>query len=405
MSSPDPIDPTSTRIQTSGAALARLVDFLRRSPYAGRMGDASICDFTFGNPHEPTPPPFTAALRAHLGPLPPSAYAYTQSDPAAQRLVAAELLRDCGVAFEPRDVIMTTGAFGAIAVAFAAFLDAGDEVVYGLPPWFCYEPMIRHAGGVPVKVPLAPPDFRLDADAFARAITPRTRLVIVNSPHNPTGRIYTPAELAALAEVLTAASARYGRPIYMLSDEPYRRLRFDDRPFESPAAHYARTVVAYSWGKILLTPGARIGYLAIAPGTAAAERERVRTAAETAAFSGGWHFPNALLQRALPDLADVTIDLATLARKRTRMVTALRDIGYELADPEGTFYLLPRSPLPDDQAFADRLARDEVFVLPGAVCELPGWFRISLTATEAMIERALPIFAAAFREARSGLRS
>src|SRR5690349_662064 len=144
----------SQRAQSAGGALEPLVTFLTRSPYAGRMGDRTICDFTFGNPHEPTPAAFLDALRAHIGPLPPSAYGYTQSDDRARSAVADELARESGLPFEPADVVMTTGAFGAIALALALLLDAGDEVVYGLPPWFCYEPMIRHAGGVPVKVPL-----------------------------------------------------------------------------------------------------------------------------------------------------------------------------------------------------------------------------------------------------------
>jgi aspartate aminotransferase len=390
----------SRRVAEAGSALAPLIRFITESPYATRQGDPTICDFTFGNPHDPTPAAFLEALRAHIGPLPPTAYAYTQSEPSARAVVAEALARESGLPFEPEDVLMTTGAFGAIAVAFAALLDPGDEVVYALPPWFCYEPMLRHVGGVPVKVPLAPPRFELDVDAFERALTPRTRLVIVNTPHNPTGRVFGAGELGRLGACLERASARFGRPIMLLSDEPYRRLRFAGRAFEFPARHYAATVMSYSWGKILLTPGARLGYLAIAPH--APEREALRSAFQTVAITGGWLFPNALLQRAVPDLMETTIDLAALDRKRARMVTALRDIGYELADPEGTFYLLPKAPGGDDVAYAERLARDDVFVLPGTVCELPGYFRVCITATEAMIERALPVFAAAFRELRDG---
>lgn len=387
---------TSRRATDAGLPLSPLIRFLTESPYAARAGDPSISDFTFGNPHDPTPRAFLDALHTHIGPLPPTAYAYHQSEPRAREVVAASLVAESGLPFEPEDVIMTTGAFGAITVAFAALLDPGDEVVYGLPPWFLYEPMLRHVGAVPVKVPLAPPTFALDADTLERALTPRTRLVIVNTPHNPTGRIYGADELGRLAAVLERAGARFGRPIMLLSDEPYRRLRFGGRPFQFPAAHYARTIMSYSWGKILLTPGARIGYLAIGPHNP--ERAALRAAFQTTAITGGWLFPNALLQRALPDLMDVSIDLDALERKRARVVFALREMGYELADPEGTFYLLPRAPGGDDAAFAARLARDDVFVLPGSVCELRGWFRMCLTATEAMIERALPVFAAAIRE-------
>lgn len=386
----------SRRVGAAQAALAPLLRFVNDSPYAGRMGDATICDFTFGNPHEPTPPVFIEALRKHLGPLPAHAYAYTLSEPEARAAIAAELAADSGLTFEPEDILMTTGAFGALAVAFATLLDPGDEVVYGLPPWFCYEPMLRHLGAVPVKVPLEPPRFRLDAAAYERVLSPRTRVVIVNTPHNPTGRIYDAGELGALSAALERHERTTGRPIVLLSDEPYRALRFDGRAFEYPARHFSRTLMSYSWGKILLTPGARLGYLAISPTTP--EREALREALATTVITAGWLYPNALLQRAVPDLIGASIDLDTLAAKRTRMVTALREFGYQLEEPEGTFYLFVRAPNGDDMGLFSWLAEREVFVLPGTVCEMPGYFRVCLTATEAMIERALPVFAAALHQ-------
>jgi aspartate aminotransferase len=179
-------------------------------------------------------------------------------------VIAAGLRSELGLAFEPADITMTQGAFGAIALAFRLVADAGDEVVIPTPGWF-YAPMLRAADMVPVKASLAPETFDLDVDAVARAITPRTRIVVVNSPANPTGHAYARDRLVELAAVLEAASARNGRRIWLLSDEPYRRIGFDGIDFTSPAACYPWTLIDYSYGKVLLAPGQRLGYLALSP--------------------------------------------------------------------------------------------------------------------------------------------
>jgi aspartate aminotransferase len=242
-------------------------------------------------------------------------------------------------------------------------------------------------------VTLTAPDFALDAAAVEAAITPRTRAIIVNSPHNPTGRIYTRAELEALASVLTEAAMRHGRPILLLSDESYNRILFDSRTFISPATVYPETFVLYTYGKQLLAPGERVGYLAISPSMD--DRPRVRSAVLFSQIVGGWQIPNATLQRAIPDLEALSIDVPALERRRDRMADALSTLGYEVTIPEATFYMMVRSPLPDDRAFASLLARHDVFVGPGHIFELPGYFRLSLTANDDMVTRSIPGFAAA----------
>ena len=185
--------------------------------------------------------------------------------------------------FEPPDVALTAGAFGAISVAFRLLLDAGDEVVFSEPAWFCYEPMLLAADAVPRSVALRPPRFDLDLEAIEAAIGPRTRLVIVNTPHNPTGRIYGRDDAGgAWRSVLERASRRIGRRIFLLSDEPYRRIRFDGRAFTSPAALYPWTLISYSYGKVLLAPGQRLGYLAISPLMPTADRQRCATSCSRA---------------------------------------------------------------------------------------------------------------------------
>jgi len=386
----------SRRVADLQAGLRPLLEFLTQSAHAKRIGDPSIADFVFGNPHEMPLEELVASIRRHAVPENKDWFAYTLKDPTAAETVAASLRARTSQPFEPDDVHLTPGAFGALATALRATVDPGDEVIFLSPPWFFYESMIALTGATPVRVTLAPPAFRLDASAVDAAITARTRAVIVNSPHNPTGRIVTREELNALGDVLARASTRHGRPILLFSDESYNRILFDGRSFVSPAVSYPHTLVLYTYAKQLLAPGERIGYLAISPSIA--NRAELRAAVMFAQIVGGWQFPNATLQRAVPDLETLSIDIAALERRRDRMAEALAGFGYDVTVPEATFYMMVRSPIPDDRAFTDALARHDVFVGPGHIFEMPGYFRISLTANDDMVQRALPGFAAALRE-------
>lgn len=359
-------------------------------------GRSDVADFAFGNPQEMVIDGFVSALSTAIEPRDKSHYAYKFSEEESRREVARYLTEWRDQPFQPEDIAMTPGAFGAIATALDTVVDIGDEVLYSDPPWFFYESMILSAGATPVSVPVRADDHDLDLDRLAAAITEKTRLVIVNTPHNPTGRIYPPDTLRGLAEVLTDASRRFGAPIFLLSDEPYSRLVFSDARFTSPAEHYPYTMVSYSYGKILLTPGQRVGWLALSPDMP--ERESLRSDIFMAQVAGGWLFPSAVMQYSLPELHRLSIDLAELERKRDLMVTSLGDAGYDLLSPQGTFYLWVRSPDPDDAAYVSRLAERGVLVLPGATCAAPGHFRITLTGGFDMLERTLPIF----REALAG---
>jgi aspartate aminotransferase len=192
---------------------------------------------------------------------------------------------------------------------------------------------------------------------------------------------------------LASASERIGRPIHLLSDEAYNRILFDGRRFHSPSEMYPHTIVAYSYGKTLLAPGMRIGYLAVPP--TAPDRDDLRERIFVAQIASGWLYPNADLQHALAELEELSIDAGALERRRDRLVGELRRLGYETTMPEGTFYVMVRAPVDDDIAFANLLADRGVLVLPGSIVEVPGWFRLSLTASDEMVDRGLPVFAAA----------
>ena len=383
---------TSARIRAADAAFAAVNRFYSSSRYAERRFDADVCDFTFGNPHELPLPGLVTAIRERAQPLDKNWFAYKSSEEQPQAFLAEHVGRELGLAFEPSDIALTTGAFAAIMVTFHLVLDTGDEAIISEPAWFCYEPLLLAATAVPRKVALEPPDFDLDLDAMEAAIGPRTRLVIVNSPHNPTGRIYTRATLEKLADLLDRASARVGHRIYLLSDEPYRRLRFDGRHFESPAAIYPWTFISYSYGKVLLAPGQRLGYLAISPLMPQPERRAIGNSMLAAQMALGWCFPNAVMQYAVPDLETLSIDRTALTRRRDRLMSTLNESGYEVLRPEGTFYLWSKWPDGDPEQQWTRLADRNVFVLPGGLMNAPAYFRISLTASDDMVERALPVF-------------
>jgi aspartate aminotransferase len=385
----------SRRVAAADSAFDAVKRFYFESRYGQRRGDPDIADFTFGNPHEMPLPGLVTALRERAIPENKDWFAYKTSEEAPQQFVATGLSRELGLAFEPPDIALTAGAFAAISVAFRLVLDAGDEAIFSEPAWFCYEPMLLAADAVPRKIALRQPRFDLDLDAIEGAIGPRTRLVIVNTPHNPTGRIYGRETLTALADLLERASRRIGRRIFLLSDEPYRRLRFDGHGFVSPAAVYPWTLISYSYGKVLLAPGQRLGYLAISPLMPPTERQPLRDAMFATQMALGWCFPNALMQYALPQLDRLSIDVQALARRRDTLSGALTKAGHVVLPPEGTFYLWAKwaGNNPDRQwnALADR----NVFVLPGATMNAPDYFRISLTASDEMVARALPAFARA----------
>jgi len=373
-------------------AMAQVYQFFTQYEEWVAAKDPAACDFAVGNPHEMPLPDYVRALEKSLTPRDKDWFAYKINEQPAIQTVAASLQQLFHRPYDAADIFMTNGATGGLHVVFNTVIGPGDEVIFVSPPWFFYEGMILNSGGVPVRVRVNPESFDLDLEAIAAAISPKTRLIIVNSPNNPTGKIYPPETLRGLARLLTEASERHGRPIYLLSDEAYRRIVYDGRDYPSPTSYYANSFMVYTYGKTLLTPGQRLGYIALSPEMP--DRERVRNVVFSSQILSGLATTNALLQHALPDLQPLSIDVEHLQYKRDWLVGALREAGYEVHSPEGTFYLMPRSPIADDMAFVNMLAKEKVYCLAGAIVEMPGYFRVSLTANDEMIERAIPRFGA-----------
>jgi aspartate aminotransferase len=384
-------NPISHRSETALNSLAPLLQFFTQSRWADRFGRPGVCDFTIGNPHDMPPPAFVETLQNALRPQDCYWYAYKTNEEATRGVIAESLQQWRGVTFATDDIFVTNGATGALAVVLHTVVDPGDEVIYISPSWFMYEAMIINTGGVPVCINAEPESFDLDLSAIESAITPKTRAVIINSPHNPTGRVYSEQVLEELAEILVRAREKTGRTVYLISDEAYARIVFDGKSYPSPSAFYDCTFLVYTYGKVLLTPGQRIGYVALPPGMP--ERRKLRKALLSQQMLNSWAFPNALMQHSLGELEKIPFDLEKLQRKRDLVVRALREVGYSVNKPEGTFYCLVRSPLSDDRAFAEMLAERDVFCIPASLQGAYGYFRISLTASEQMIRRALPIFA------------
>jgi aspartate aminotransferase len=388
--------PTSRLIHEVAAQIGPMARFFTEDmPRVWERFGEAACDFAAGNPQEGAVEGYVEALRRWAEPRVPDWFAYMMSEPHAQQVVADDLRDYLGIAFQPEDIALTNAAIGALAVTLRTLCEPGDEVIIISPPHFLYLALIVATGATPVSVKVNPETFDLDLNAIGAAITERTRAVIVNTPHNPTGKIFPPETLEGLAALLSEASDRH-QPIYLLSDEAYNRILFDDRTFASPAAYYPRTLLIYSYGKVLLAPGQRIGYIAIAPDMP--ERDDLRFGLTMGQIMTGWAFPNALLQHALVDLDPLSVDMKNLQARRDRMVEELRSMGYQLHVPEATFYLMPRSPIPDDGAFCQRLGEEGIIAMPGEFLDLPGYFRLSLTATDDMIERSLPGFARAIAQ-------
>ncbi len=389
----------SRLVSTELAELSDFFAFFSTSRWAERAGQPGISDFMLGNPHDGVLPGFTAALSAAVPPQRQDWHAYTIANPASQEIVARSISAQTGVDFAPEDIAMTNGAFAGLAVSLRTVVDPGSEVIYPSPPWFFYPSLIRAAGATPVPAGVDPETLEIDPSAIEAAITDKTQAIIINSPHNPTGLIASEESLREIASILTRASEGRERPIYLISDEAYRKILFDDRVCPSPAAFYPHTFLVYTYGKTLLTPGERIGYIAVPPGMHG--REELRNGLLITQMTTGWAMPNNLLHHSLDKLEQLTVDIGALQRRRDLLVSTLLEAGLEATRPQGTFYVVCKTPEDDEMPFVNALAEEDVFVLPGQFFEMPGYVRFSLTASDAMVDRALPILQRATQRSRS----
>lgn len=354
-----------------------------------RLGADQVADLSLGNPVMEPPAPVLERLRALAADPTPGTHRYMPNAglESTRSAVAAYLARQTGVPYGAGQVVMTVGAGGALNVVLKALLDPGDEVVL-LSPYFAeYRFYVANHGGVPVVV-TTDERFRPNVAAVAAALSPRTRAVLVNAPNNPTGVVYPAEDLVALAEVLSRASKAQGRPVWLVSDEPYRAIAYDGVSVPWPVTLYRDTIHVTSFSKDLALPGERIGYLAVNP--ASPEADALVAAVTFANRILGFVNAPALQQRLVEGLLDVHVDVAPYARRRRVLLDALQEAGYHVVPPQGAFYLFPRVPGPDrdDLAFVRACVAERLLVVPGRGFGCPGFFRLSYAVADHDVELA-----------------
>jgi aspartate aminotransferase len=311
--------------------------------------------------------------------------------------IAARTAADQGVALEGSHVVVTCGAAGALNIIFKSLLDPGDEVLVSSPYFVEYGFIADNHGGVLKAVPSSA-DFSLDVGALEAAMGPKTKIVLVNTPNNPTGRIYSAESLALLAGAMERKSREYGRAIYLVSDEPYRKIAYDGAKVPSPLASYANSMIATSYSKDLSLPGERIGFVAANP--AADDLQALLGALVLANRILGYVNAPSLMQRVIAGVGDACVDVAIYQRKRDMLAAGLRAAGYEFSLPAGAFYLFPKSPTADEGRFAALLKEENILVVPGSGFGTPGYFRIAYCVEDKTILGAMPGFERAMRKAK-----
>ena len=364
-------------------------------------GSEKVFDLSLGNPLLEPPPEFKQAL-AEIAQEPGSGQHRYMPNPGfieARAAVAEVLTEESGTHFAPTDIIMTVGAAGAINVALRALLDPGDEVIIIAPYFAEYTFYIQHANGV-YREAQSTPDFMPDLDSLASLVNERTRAIIINSPNNPSGVIYPEAVIAEIANILQAAEARYGTEIYIITDEPYRKLIYTDDPYPFVFKHHDRTIVATSHSKDLGLAGERIGYMAVNPGDPG--KVDLLDASVFMLRTLGFVNAPAIMQRVVAKLQRSSVDMSQYLRKRDIIHSGLTKIGYRCNLPDGGFYLFPKSPMPDDVAFVNLLKSKLVLVVPGVGFGMGGYFRASYCVEDQVLHGSLDGFAEAFKEASAG---
>jgi aspartate aminotransferase len=303
--------------------------------------------------------------------------------------VAEYLSKEQQVPVTPKEVLMTCGASGALNVALKAILDPGDEVLTPIPCFVEYKFYADNHGGV-LKTVQTKPDFELDLQAIAGAITDKTKAFLINSPNNPTGQVYSEASLKGLGEILAKKGREYNRTIYLISDEPYRKIVYDDVKVPSIFTAYRESIIGTSYSKDISIPGERIGFVAVNP--AATYKNDLLAAMAVANRILGFVNAPALMQRVVACMQGMSVDISEYARKREMLCEGLAVFGYEFLKPPGTFYLFPRSPIADDVEFVNVLKEERVLVVPGTGFMGPGYFRIAFCVDDRTITNAMPGF-------------
>ena len=359
------------------------------------IGDDKVFDYSIGNPSVPAPQRVADTINEamKLSPVELHAYSPASGIPAVRAAIADSIARRWGIPAKADHVYMTVGAAASIAISLGAISNPGDEVIVPTPYFPEYKVWIETMGCSIVEVPTQVPSFQLDVEAMGAAVTAKTAAVIINSPNNPVGAVYTRENLEALAAMLRAKEEQFGHPIYLISDEPYREIVYGAEVPYVPTI-YPRTLVCYSYSKALSLPGERVGYVYVSDTMDAEEADRVFFAVAGAGRAHGYICAPVLFQRVVAACVDEPSDVAAYAENRRILTEGLDALGYEYVQPDGAFYLWVRALEPDAQAFSDQAKKHELLLVPSDSFGVPGWVRLSYCIAKKTIEDSMPAFAA-----------
>ena len=354
-------------------------------------GVENVFDFSLGNPNLKPPDKFRAALDAAVVSSISEGHGYmpNMGYPHVRKSVADFLSRGEQVQISENDVIMTCGAAGALNVILKAILDPGDEVITPAPYFVEYKFYAENHGGS-LRTVSTQADFTLDIRAISDAVTEKTKAVLINSPNNPTGQVYSKESLDELGALLRDNGKKLNRTLYLISDEPYRKIVYDGCKVPSIFNSYRESIIATSYSKDISIPGERIGYLAVNP-QASFKEELMEGMALANRILGFVNAPG-LMQRVVASLQGASVDISVYARKRDLLCQGLSDCGYEFVKPSGAFYLFPKTPIPDDVTFVKALQEELILVVPGSGFGGPGYFRIAFCVDDPTIINAMPGF-------------
>ena len=364
-----------------------------------QYGADNVYDFSLGNPNLPPPEKFNELLRDTVDSCGLGDHCYMPNTgyPMVCGSVADYLAEEQQAPVTDKEILMTCGASGALNVALKTILDPDDEVLTPAPCFVEYKFYADNHGGI-LKTVQSKSDFQLDLDAMSDAITTKTKALLINSPNNPTGQVYPEEDLLALGALLEKKSQEYKRTIYLVSDEPYRKIVYDDVQVPSIFTSYKDSIIGTSYSKDISIPGERIGFIAINP--AATYKNELVAGMTVANRILGFVNAPALMQRVVACMQGMSVEIDEYARKRKLLCDGLADFGYEFIKPSGTFYLFPRSPIPDDVEFANALKEERVLVVPGSGFEGPGHFRIAFCVDDEVIKNSMPGFEKAIKKYR-----
>ena len=366
---------------------------MRKEILRAKYGADKVFDFSLGNPSVPAPDSVREAIIELVNTTDPTVlhgYMSNAGFEDVRQTIAESLNRRFDTKFSAKNLIMTVGAASGLNVILKTILNPGEEVIVFAPYFLEYGAYVRNYDGVLVEVSPDTTTFQPNLAEFEQRITPKTRAVIVNTPHNPTGVVYSEETIKKLSAILEAKQKEFGTVIYLISDEPYRELAYDGVEVPYLTKYYNNTVVGYSYSKSLSLPGERIGYLVI-PDEADGSEELISAATIANRTLGCVNAPS-LIQKVVAKCVDAKTDLAAYDKNRQALYNGLKECGFECIKPQGAFYLFVKSPVEDEKAFCEAGKKYNILMVPGSSFACPGYVRLAYCVSYETIVNSLPEF-------------